>query len=79
MFEVNEQEFERVGECRYLGSILTENNITVGVNQRIIMANRTSYGLKKQLYSLYLGRHRKCALYKTLVKPMLDCGSESSP
>jgi hypothetical protein len=43
------------------------------------MANRASYGLKKQLSSRYLGRQTKCTLYKTLVRPILTYGSERWP
>jgi hypothetical protein len=39
------------------------------------MAHSTSYGLKKQLSSQYLGRETKCALYKMLIRPILTSGS----
>jgi hypothetical protein len=35
------------------------------------MANRASYGLKKQLNLRYLGRQTKCTLYKTLARPVV--------
>jgi hypothetical protein len=35
------------------------------IQQRTLMANRTSYGLKKQLTSRYFGMQTKCAIYKT--------------
>jgi hypothetical protein len=43
------------------------------------MANRASYGLKKQLGSQYLGRQTKCTLRKTLARPILTYGNESWP
>jgi hypothetical protein len=52
ILKVDDQEFERVRDFKYLGSILTEdNNITIETKQRIVMANRVTYGLKKQLHS----------------------------
>jgi sorting nexin-29 len=66
MLEVDDQEFERAREFKYLGSTLTEdNNITTEIKLRILMANRDSYGLKKQLSSRYQGRQTKCTLYNT--------------
>jgi hypothetical protein len=80
MLKVDEQEFERVREFKYLVSTLTEdNNITIEIKLRIVMANRVSYGLKKQLSLRYLGGQTKCTLYKTLVRPILTYGSESWP
>jgi alpha-D-ribose 1-methylphosphonate 5-triphosphate synthase subunit PhnH len=50
--KVDDEEFERTTEFKYLGSTLTEeNNITIKIKQRILLANRASYGLKKQLSS----------------------------
>jgi hypothetical protein len=49
MFNVDYQEFERVREFIYLGSILTDDNIITEIKHITVMADRTSYGLKKQL------------------------------
>jgi hypothetical protein len=35
------------------------------------MANKTSYDLKKPLYSLNLKRQTKCTLYETLIRAIL--------
>jgi hypothetical protein len=52
MLKVNDQEFERVREFKYLGSTITEdNNIATEIKLRTVMANRASYSLKKQLSS----------------------------
>jgi hypothetical protein len=59
-------------------STLTEdNNITTEIKQRIVMENRATCGLKKQLSSQYLGRQTKFTSYKTLVRPIHTYGSES--
>jgi hypothetical protein len=40
MLEVDDQQFERVREYKYLGSTVTEeNNITIEIEQRILMTN----------------------------------------
>jgi sorting nexin-29 len=51
---IGNQQYERVKEFKYLGITLTEdNNISTEIKQRIIMANKTSYGLKKHPKSPY--------------------------
>jgi hypothetical protein len=60
---VNDQEFERLRKFRYLGYTITEgNNITIEIKERIIMAIRATYGIKKQLSSRYLGRQTTCVI-----------------
>jgi hypothetical protein len=47
MLKIENQEYEMIKEFNYLGTILTEDNdVTTEINQRVIMANKTSYGLK---------------------------------
>jgi hypothetical protein len=65
MFNVDE-EFGRAREFVCLGSTLIEDNIITEIKQRIVITNRASFGLKKQLSSRYLGRQTKCTLYKKL-------------
>jgi hypothetical protein len=80
MIVTGNQQYERVKEFKYLGTTLTEDNDTsTEIKQRIIMANKTSCGLKKQLNSPYLKWQTKCILYKTLIRPILMYGSESWP
>jgi hypothetical protein len=67
-------------ELKYLGRPLTEDNdFSIEIKQRIIMANKTSYELKKQLNSPHLKRQTKCVLHKTITGPTLIYGSESWP
>jgi hypothetical protein len=80
MLKLDSQEYERVKEFKYLRTIFTEeNDITTEIKQLIIMADRTSYGIRKQLSSLNLKHHTKCVLYKTLVRQILPYGSECWP
>jgi flagellar basal body rod protein FlgB len=61
MLRVDDQEFERVRDLKYLGYVTTDdNNTSIEIKQRILMANQNSYDLKKQLSSRYLGRLHAC-------------------
>jgi hypothetical protein len=71
MLRVDDQEFVRVRDFKYLGSVITDDsNTSDEKNQIIVMANRTSYGLEKQLSSRYVGRQTK-----TLICLILTYGS----
>jgi hypothetical protein len=73
-------EYETIKEFKYLGTISTEDNdITTEIKQLIIMADKTSYGLKKQLFSLNLKHHTTCMLYKTRIRLILAYGIECWP
>jgi hypothetical protein len=53
MLKADGQEFERAIEFIYLGSTRTDdNNITFEIKQ-IVMADRASYGQKKQLFTIF--------------------------
>jgi len=41
------------------------------------MANKGFYGLKRQFRSPFLSIKNKVKLYKTLIRPVLACGSET--
>jgi hypothetical protein len=78
MLQVDDHEVERVREFRYLGSTLTEGYKNAIEIKYVENCNgKSSYGLKKQLSSRYLGRQTKCALYKMLVWPVVTRGNES--
>jgi hypothetical protein len=80
MLKTDDQEYEGVKEFKYLETILTDDNYsTTEIKQRIIMANKTSYGLMKQLNAPNLQRQTKCVLCKTLIRPILTYGSECWP
>jgi hypothetical protein len=52
---LDDQEFERPREFKYLGStVIEDSGITIEIKQGIVMANCASYGLEKQLSSFYL-------------------------
>jgi hypothetical protein len=74
---VNNYKFEKVNEFKYLGTLITANNLTQEINHRLLLANKCYYGLKKQVGSHYLSLQTKCKLYKTLLTPIILYGSES--
>jgi hypothetical protein len=51
MPEVGDQEFQRVRKFKYIEFSITDDNITIEIKQKIVIANRASYGLKKYLSS----------------------------
>jgi hypothetical protein len=63
MFKVNDQEFERARELKYLGSTITEDNkITTEIKQRILMANRASYGPKETIkFTIFRETDKMCS------------------
>jgi hypothetical protein len=65
--EVNGYKFEKVTQFKYLGtSISYDTDPSVEINNRIISANRSCCGLKKQLKSYLLSKQTKIKLHKTL-------------
>jgi hypothetical protein len=70
MLLIGNQQYGRMKEFKYLGTTLTEDNgISTEIKQRIIIASKTSCGLKKQLNSPYLKWQTKCVLHETLTDP----------
>jgi hypothetical protein len=61
-----------------LGSLVGVNNDnSVEIRKRIVLANKCIYGLKRQFRSQLLSIKNKVKLYKTLVRPVLAYGSET--
>ena len=57
--------------------ISNENNTSLEIKRRILIANRCFYGLKKQMKSKMLTLQTKLRIYKTLIRPVLTYASES--
>jgi len=80
MLKTDDQEYGKVKEFKYLGTILTEDNdMTTEIKHQITIANKTSYGLKKQLNLTNSKCQTKCMLYKTLTRPILTYEIECWP
>ena len=70
--------FEVVKDFVYLGSsINTDNDISLKVRRRIILANRYYFGLRKQLSKKALSWRTKICLYKSRILPVLLYGAET--
>ena len=62
-----------------MGSLLNVNNDNYAeINKRILMANKSFYGLKRQFRSQFLSiKKNRVKLYKTLIRAVLANGSET--
>ena len=70
-------EFERVGEFKYLGSMITENSDNnTDIKARIMAGNRSYYSVLPLLRSRAVSRTTKIRMYKT-IRPVVLCGSEA--
>lgn len=70
--------FEGVTQFKYLGALITsKNEIKVEIGNRLFMANRCYFGLRKQLKSKFISINTKINLYKTLIRPIILYGSET--
>jgi hypothetical protein len=77
-FEIEKLSFEIVQSFTYLGSLLDVNNDnSVEIRKRMLLANKCFYGLKRQFRSQFLSIKNKVKLYKTLMKPVLAYGAET--
>jgi len=75
--QVYNYEFERVGEFKYLGSMITENSDNNPEIKAIIMAgNRSYYSVLPLLRSKAVSRTTKIRMY-TIIRPVVLCGSEA--
>jgi hypothetical protein len=76
--QVYNYEFERVGEFKYLGSLITENSDNnADIKARIMAGNRSYYSVLPLLRSKAVSRTTKIRMYKTIIRPVVLCGSEA--
>jgi hypothetical protein len=77
---INNRNFKRTRQFKYLGSILSERNeIEIEIGTRIQSGNKCLYGLAKLLGSRSLSRELKLQLYITLIRPVITYGAEAWP
>ena len=70
--EIDGYNFEVAKDFVYLGSsINTDTDISLQIRRRITVANRCSFGLRKQLCIRVLSWKPKICLYKSLILPVL--------
>jgi hypothetical protein len=51
--------------------------VSLDIQRRIQTANRCFFGLRKHLQPSHLSRQTKFTIHKTLIHPVLPCGSET--
>jgi hypothetical protein len=74
---VNNYEFERVGEFKYLGSLITGNNDNnTEIKPRIMAGNKSYYSVLPLLRSKAVSRATKIRMYRTIIRPVVLYGSE---
>ena len=62
----------RVDSLTYLGSLVNgDQNISEEITNRLIAANRSYFGLRRQFKSQLLSRKTKNLIYETYVRPLL--------
>jgi hypothetical protein len=67
-----------VGEFKYLGSLITENNDNnTEIKARIMAGNKSHYSVLPLLRSKAVSRTTKIRMYKTIIRPVLLYGSEA--
>uniref|UniRef100_A0A3F2YVY1 Reverse transcriptase domain-containing protein n=1 Tax=Anopheles dirus TaxID=7168 RepID=A0A3F2YVY1_9DIPT len=74
---VDGDDLEVVEEFCYLGTVVTsDNNMSSEIRRRIVQGNRAYYGLHRLLRSRRLQPRTKCAIYRTLIRPVVLYGHE---
>jgi hypothetical protein len=62
----------------YLGTLITvDNNVSAEINNRIILASSSFFGMVNMLKAKNINRKHKVIIYKTLIKPVLMYGAET--
>ena len=77
-FQIENFNFETVQSFTYVGFLLDVNNDnSVEIRKRLLLANKCFYGLNKQFRSQLVSIKNKVKLCKTLIRPVLAYGSET--
>ena len=75
--ETEGMKIEEVNNVKYLGTIVTKDNlIEEEIKERIAAGNRASFANKKIFQSKLISKKSKIKLYKSLIRPVVVYGSE---
>jgi len=70
--------FERVEECKYLGTTLTnQNSIAEEIKSRLRSGNACCYSAQNPLSSRLLSKNLKIKIYRTIILPIVLYGCET--
>lgn len=78
--KVSGYEFNRSKQVKYLGSIVTEKNVTKKeVVARMVSGNKCFYGISKILsrITILVIRNEKTVIYNLLLRPFVTYGAET--
>ena len=76
--ETEEMKIEEVSRVKYLGTIVTKDNlIEEEIKERIATGNRAFFVNQKIFQSKLRAKKTKIKLYKALIRPVVVYGSES--
>jgi len=76
--QIGRYNFKKVNSFSYLGSLVTgDSNVSDEITNRLIVANRSCFGIKCQLKSQLLSRKTKILIYETLMRPLLTYAAET--
>lgn len=75
---MDQYNFERVQEFKYLGATITlDNNMTKEINNRIQSANRCCFALQKIIRSKNVSRTTKLRIYHSIIRPIMTYACET--
>ena len=71
-FKVENYTFETISQLKYLGTTVTTNNdLTIEINNRLVMSNKCYHCLKNQLKPRYMSLETSINISKSLIPPVL--------
>jgi len=75
---IGNKTFEAVQSFQYLGNVIgNTNSNNKCIKERIMMGNKAYYANRQLVNSSLVSRSSKLQIYRTLVRPVVICGSES--
>lgn len=75
---IQKYKFERVRSFKYLGSVITEDNvITEEIKERLQAGNKCYWALLPLMKSNNLSKNNKKKIYRTVIKPVVTYASET--
>jgi len=78
MQEINNTSFEGVGQFKYLGTTLTnQNSVDEEIKSRFKSGNACYHSVQNILSSGLLSRNIKIKIYITVILPVVLCGCET--